>query len=53
MTASLEFVRLDDRRLDEWVDRREIDPSSAFALDLARRYAADLAERATKAGATT
>jgi hypothetical protein len=41
--TSLEFIRLDDRRLDEWVDRREIDPSSVFALDLARQYAADLA----------
>jgi hypothetical protein len=48
--ASLEFIRLDDRRLDEWVDRLEIDPSSAFALDLARRYAADLPARATKTG---
>jgi hypothetical protein len=33
------------------VDRRDIDPSSAFALDLARRYAGDLAARATKTGA--
>lgn len=42
-SAPLEFVRLDDPRLDVWVDRQEIDPSSVFALDLARQYAADLA----------
>jgi hypothetical protein len=35
----LEFVRLDDLRLDAWVDRLEIDPSSVFALDMARKYA--------------
>lgn len=51
--ASLEFIKLDDRRLDEWVDRREIEPSSVFALDLARQYAADLATRAIKTSAAT
>ena len=51
--ASLEFIKLDDRRLDEWVDRREIDPSSIFALDLARQYAADLPTRAIKPSTTT
>lgn len=40
--TSLEFIKLDDRRLDEWVDRREIEPSSIFALDLARQYATNL-----------
>lgn len=51
--ASLEFIKLDDRRLDEWVNQREIDPSSVFALDLARQYAADLAARAIKSSAAT
>jgi hypothetical protein len=49
--ASLEFVKLDDPRLDEWVDRREIEPSSVFALDLARQYAASLATRAIDSSA--
>jgi hypothetical protein len=38
----LEFVRLDDLRLDTWVDQLEIDPSSAFALDMARKYAIEI-----------
>ena len=38
----LEFVRLDDSRLDQWVDLQEIDPSSVFALDMARKYASEM-----------
>lgn len=49
--ASLEFIKLDDQRLDEWVDKREIDPSSIFALDLARQYVSSLATRTTKSAA--
>jgi len=51
--ASLGFIKLDDRRLDEWVDRHEIEPSSVFALDLARQYAANLTTRAIKSTAAT
>ena len=38
----MEFVRLDDPCLDAWVDRLEIDPSSVFALDMARKYAIEI-----------
>jgi len=36
----IEFVKIDDPRIDEWVAKQAIDPSSVFALDLARQYAA-------------
>lgn len=41
-SAPMEFVRLDDPCLDAWVDRLEIDPSSVFALDMARKYAIEI-----------
>jgi hypothetical protein len=37
-----EFVRIDDPRIDEWASQRKIDPSSVFALDLAREYVCGL-----------
>jgi hypothetical protein len=41
-SAPVEFVRLDDSRLDQWADQQEIDPSSVFALDMARKYVAEM-----------
>ena len=39
----VEFVKLDDVRLDKWLDEHVMEPTSAVALDRARMYAAKLA----------
>jgi len=50
--GAIQFMKLNDPTLDQLATDQLIDPSSIFALDLARQYLADLAAEAATTGAS-